>query len=228
MNKIAQVLFTRAPLPRKTKKRLTPFLTPQQAAYLHKAMILDTLSVMKKVRADILICHEPTVHADALFEGLGAKAEIFPQRGRALYRKVINSFIDVYRRGYQAAYVIVSDSPLIQPDHLQQAIDAVKNAHPVAVIGPSQDRGAYLLGMNHFKDLRFLEDIPWSKSAVLDILISRILRSDYDLVTLPSVKDIDEEKDVHWLLKETARAAPQELRHVKSFFRAHGKSIFNG
>ncbi|MBL8014253.1 MAG: TIGR04282 family arsenosugar biosynthesis glycosyltransferase [Candidatus Omnitrophica bacterium] len=228
MSRVAQVLFTRAPLPGKTKRRLTPFLTSQQASDLHKAMISDTVSVMKRVEADIFICHEPSCDDNFSFEEWVGKQRTYPQRGRVLHQKVINGFMDVSKRGYQKAFLIVSDSPLIQEDYLQQALDAVNNDEPVAVIGPSHDRGAYLLGVNRFEDFGFLKDIPWSESTVLDILISRISASGFSLITLPAVRDIDEKEDVYWLLRESARVAGHELQQVKKFFRAEGKSIFNG
>jgi len=226
LSKIAQVLFTRVPISGKTKKRLTPFLTAQQAADLHQGMILDTMSVMKKVRADVFICYEPAAGAEQLLKTLAGKTRVYPQRGRTLDRRVINCLVDLRQRGYRAAYFIVSDSPSVKPGYLQQAIRALSGPHPVVVIGPSHDRGAYLLGTNRLEDLGFLEHIPWGEDRVFHLLASQSLLAGYRVRPLPIVKDIDKRQDVYWLFEEAVRVSSKELKHVKNFFRVFGKSIF--
>ncbi len=226
MSKIAQVLFTRVPVPGRTKKRLMPFLTPQQAADLHEAMIYDTLHVMQRAKADLLICYEPSIKK-VFFEELVRRQSIYPQRGKLLSKKVINCFVDMHEKGYKGGLLLVSDTPTVQTCYLQKAIRVLQEPHPVVAIGPSHDRGVYLIGTNRLDQLKYLEKIPWSKSSILELLLANIRETDLSLRFLPVVKDIDEKQDVYWLLSECARVSKDELKHVKSFFRKQGKSIFS-
>lgn len=57
------ILFTRVPVPGKAKTRLSPVLTPQQAADVQRALIADTVGMLSLLNRDILVCYAPD-HAD--------------------------------------------------------------------------------------------------------------------------------------------------------------------
>ena len=54
--KQALILFTRIPVPGKTKTRLMPYFSPKQCAKLHTCFLKDISDQCRKVKADCFVC----------------------------------------------------------------------------------------------------------------------------------------------------------------------------
>ena len=57
--KQALILFTRIPVPGKTKTRLMPYFSPKQCAKLHTCFLKDISEQCRKVKADCFVCYAP-------------------------------------------------------------------------------------------------------------------------------------------------------------------------
>ena len=53
--KQALILFTRIPVPGKTKTRLMPYFSPKQCAQLHTCFLKDISEQCRKVKADCFV-----------------------------------------------------------------------------------------------------------------------------------------------------------------------------
>ena len=67
------------------------------------------------------------------------------------------------------------------------------------VIGPSEDGGYYLLGMNRLHEAVF-KNKPWSTAAVLKDTLSDIQKEKLRYGLLPTLIDVDEADDLKTML----------------------------
>ena len=55
----AIILFTRAPIPGRTKTRMMPWLSPGECAGLHRAMLTDIAAECRRTEADLFVYYTP-------------------------------------------------------------------------------------------------------------------------------------------------------------------------
>ena len=58
-NKRAVIVFTRVPVPGKTKTRLMPYFTPKQCEQIHICLLKDIERECEQAAADIFVCYTP-------------------------------------------------------------------------------------------------------------------------------------------------------------------------
>ena len=88
--KQALILFTRIPVPGKTKTRLMPYFSPKQCAKLHTCFLKDISEQCRKVKADCFVCYAPeNGDVKELQDILGKQNRYFPQTGESLGRGCI-------------------------------------------------------------------------------------------------------------------------------------------
>ena len=108
--KKALILFTRAPIAGKTKTRLLDFLTPQQAANLHKFLLKGINSKLQKLKnVKIFIFFTPSDKAKILEQILDKKYEFIAQSEGSLSERMLNAFKYVKALGYEQILLIGSD-----------------------------------------------------------------------------------------------------------------------
>ena len=91
--KKALILFTRAPIAGKTKTRLLDFLTPQQAANLHKFLLKDINSKLQKLKnIKIFVFFTPSDKAKNLERILGVEHEFIAQSDGSLSERMLEAF----------------------------------------------------------------------------------------------------------------------------------------
>ena len=79
--KQALILFTRIPVPGKTKTRLMPYFSPKQCAKLHTCFLKDISDQCRKVKADCFVCYAPeNGDVKELQDILGKQKEYFPRQ----------------------------------------------------------------------------------------------------------------------------------------------------
>lgn len=143
--KKAIILFTRAPLPGKTKTRMMPELSPKACARLHACFLKDIGQETEKTGADLFICYTPVGKEEILRPLLPASASYFPQVGDGLGERMHRAFCRVFEKGYDACLLLGSDVPEVQAEDLKQAFSLLE--HHDVVLGPTTDGGYYLAGM---------------------------------------------------------------------------------
>ena len=133
MRKKALIIFTRVPVPGKTKTRLMPYFTPEQCAKLHCYFLKDIAATCKEgqAEADLYVCYcEPADDAgeESFFErtagyqgGSGRLVKIFgecagyfPQEGETLGQRMYRAIEKVLERGYESCLLMGTDVPEVQ------------------------------------------------------------------------------------------------------------------
>jgi len=185
----ALLVFARTPQPGRTKTRLQPPCTPQQAADLAAAFIEETVETACDAwPGPVRLLVWPQVD-HPLFHQLARSRRIPVVRQCAgdLGEKMSSAIMEFTDTGTPVA-ILGSDVPHCPASTLATAaarLDAGKN-----VIGPSEDGGYYLIGLTASHPVLF-RDIPWGTSKVLASTCERAFSIGIELELLPQLDDLD-------------------------------------
>lgn len=203
-------VFAKPPLPNQVKTRLTPAYTPEQAAELAKAFLLDTWSALARVATrkvlvvtapipDLIGPHEVWLQGPG---DLGVKLERMLRRG-----------LD---EGCDWSVAVGTDSPGLPPRYYDAAADQLR--HHDAVLGPCEDGGFYLIGLRRCPT-GLLADLPWSSEETFAETHARLVASGLSVGLLPEWFDVDRPDDLdrlHQLLRAGDISAPHTLRALEA------------
>jgi rSAM/selenodomain-associated transferase 1 len=221
--------MAKASHPGRTKTRLSPPLSPIQAAELNTVFLRDIADNVSLAagRADI-DCYMAYGPPDSVrfFEhhmqaGVGLLEAWLPNFGDCLWH-AMRCLFDL---GYGSACVLNSDSPTLPTSVLVDAAHALQSPGDRIVLGPCTDGGYYLLGMKR-RHRRLFTDIAWSTGQVLEQTRARAAELELETVILPTWYDVDDAATLHVLMCETlgnarfcAEHRSHEARHTTEFLR---------
>ncbi len=194
------VVFAKDPIPGRVKTRLTPRITPDEAAKLYKAFVLDIVNNVRKLERNridnVTVAYTP-VDAEMVFRKLvDHPVNFLPQKGDNLGERMRNAFNQSFAEGAKRVVIIGTDSPTLPTSYIQKAFDVLKKV-PV-VIGPTFDGGYYLLGLSKQNDNIF-DDVEWSTSRVFKQTLTRIKSLNMQVYVLPPWYDVDTPEDLEFL-----------------------------
>jgi len=162
----AVAIFARTPSPGHTKTRLIPVLGARGAADFQAALITDAVG---KVEALSQYAARWLFHTGRTFptpSGLQTW-KLAHQQGRDLGERLDHAFRRLLA-AHSAAVVIGTDSPLLPPRMLRQALNELRACD--AVLGPCPDGGFYLIGLRCLPQDLF-RGVRWSsRFAFRDVL----------------------------------------------------------
>ncbi len=241
--KNALVLFTKAPIPGLTKTRLTKqrggILTPQEAADLYRATLLDVADVAFRalqncsrqpgVKSDCQpACYDFVVSAASETDSTQLK-RIFEQsvpsappisyivdRGNNFDEHFNDAYRQLFAQGYHSVIAIGGDLPTLRPYHIEAAfqwLDYLEGAGKgAAVLASCQDCGVSLVGVTDDTALDF-GGVFYNQDGVsaLDKIVSLCALSEIPIALLDTIADIDTTGDLaHAItLMQTMRYASQ-------------------
>ena len=188
----ALIVFAKVPEPGRVKTRLCPPLADGEAAALYDAFLRDALDRYAALGAApggpavrLYLAGAAREPAGLVPDGVG----VFPQRGRDLGERMLRAFVETFAAGHPSAVVVGTDHPTLPDAYFGLAFDAL--AEPLtAVLGPSDDGGYYLLGLNEVAADLF--DMAYSHGSVFDDTIERVVENGLAPVVLPAHYDVDD------------------------------------
>ncbi len=167
MNKSVLLVFTRAPVPGRTKTRLIPLLGEEGAADFHQSVLRSTLvSATSAQFSNIEIWCESEVNHPFLqqcAEDFSCTLQI--QQGKDLGEKMHHA-IHTTLATNEFVILVGSDCPAITTTILDEACQQLANGND-AVLGPSIDGGYYLIGLKQAGQKVF-QGIEWSEADVAE------------------------------------------------------------
>lgn len=218
--KQALIVFAKVPCPGAVKTRLTPPLMPEEAAALYAAFLHDALAQYVALDAAVRLYLAPTAATEPDFtipEGVTVHEQVGAQLGERMH----HAFIETFASGYEHAVIIGTDHPTLPSAFIEQAFQAL--AEPLSlVIGPSEDGGYYLLGMNDFFPGVF-EGMAYSHDAVFAQTLHRIGTLQAAVTILPEWYDVDTPDDLARMqrdLQAMPGAAPSTRRVLAEMRRS--------
>ncbi len=187
-------VIAKAPVAGKVKTRLSPPLSPAQAAAVAAACLSDTFEAVSRSAAD-----NSDVTAHALIDGdpgewIPEGYEVRPQRGGGLAERLANGFDDL-----GPGLIIGMDTPTVGA-LLNEAITALRRGSDV--IGMTLDGGYWGIGLATV-DRSVFDGIEMSTDRTGADQLDRLVALDRDVVVLPSVRDIDRFGDIAPVVAES-------------------------
>lgn len=200
----AVLVFSRAPVPGETKRRLIPALGPERAAELHEQMLEAIVgSAVQAGAGPVIVCCTPSTEHDC-FSRLRRDygATLCEQTSGDLGARMHAALADALRQ-YPRALLVGSDCPSLTPDVIASAARALENGYQ-AVIAPATDGGYVLLGLNRLSR-RLFEDIEWGGADVAKATIKRLDGLGWRYLALEPHTDIDRPEDVEHAAQSLGR-----------------------
>lgn len=191
------LVFAKRPRPGHVKTRLTPVLTPEEAARLYEAFLHDALALYAQLDVDVRLYLAPPLPEDGL-DDCPASVTVHEQRGAGLGGRLKQAFREALTAGYERAAVVGTDHPTLPPAFVRKAFAAL-TADASVCIGPSDDGGFYLLGMNAFYPQLF-EGMTYSHDDVFTDTLARVGTTGAQLTVLPRWYDVDTPADLQRMI----------------------------
>jgi rSAM/selenodomain-associated transferase 1 len=213
----ALIVVAKRPAPNHTKTRLSPPLSPEQAAALYECFLRDTLDLMRRV-PDVkrIIAYLP-LEAEAYFAQLAPDFDLIRQEGDDLGTRLDNALTHYLRDGCERVAIMNSDGPTLPVEHLIGAFDALTDYTDV-VLGPSDDGGYYLIGLKQPAPC-LLRDVQMSTPHVTADTLALAHAEGLRVKLLPAWYDVDDVEALQRLSTELATAPAHVAPHTRSFLR---------
>jgi rSAM/selenodomain-associated transferase 1 len=195
----ALAVVAKAPVPGRTKTRLVPPLSADEAAALYRGFLLDTLQLAHSLGWERISLVHPRGDAP-LLRGLAAGVELLEQPREGLQQALSFAFEHHFAAGFDSVTLIGSDNPTLPVELIQDAQRALAHEQDLA-IGPSLDGGYYLIGMRQ-PHLGVFDHIDWSTSSVYAQTLERAAGLNLQVHAVPEWYDVDEPADLERLVRE--------------------------
>lgn len=217
----AIAVMAKAPQPGRSKTRLVPPLTSEQAAGLSAAFLRDiteniaSASQMASIHG--YIAYAP-LGLEALFDGhiadgtqlvLADGSPNMPDKVQGFGRCLLHAIQSLLANGYGSACVLNSDSPTLPTSILARTANLLAEPGDRAVLGPADDGGYYLLGLKT-AHAHLFEDIAWSTESVALQTALRAREIGLELVILPTWYDVDDAASLYRLIDSLEEAISPE------------------
>lgn len=218
----ALIVVAKRPAAGQTKTRLSPPLSPDQAAVLYECFLRDTLDLMRRVTRCVpdvkpVIAYLPR-EAEAYFARLAPEFDQILQTGDDLGARLDHALSHYLTHGYERAVIMNSDGPTLPLDHLAAAFEVLSD-HVDVVLGPSDDGGYYLIGLKQPAP-RLLRDVPMSTPHVTADTLAVAEAEGLRVKLLPAWYDVDDVESLRRLNEELAAAPAHVAPHTRSFLCA--------
>ncbi len=185
------LIFIRNPELGKVKTRLAKSIGNQKALFVYERLLEQTRETVLKVNATRLLFYSDYIsNSDRWNENDFIK---YLQVSGNLGHRMQEAFEKAFQKGSHKVIIIGSDCYDLLEETINSAFNMLESSD--AVIGPANDGGYYLLGMNSYTPEVF-RDINWSTSSVFNETVSKFKWLNKTISILPELIDIDELSDL--------------------------------
>jgi rSAM/selenodomain-associated transferase 1 len=210
------LIVAKAPVPGRSKTRLVPPLTAEEAAALQEALLLDTLAACRREVPGTGVLYDEPEDAPHLRRLVGDETRLVLQSGRGL-GDALRGAIAAHARDGPVA-LVSGDVPGLPEGAVGRAFEAL-DAGADVVLGPAADGGYWLIAMREAHDEPFRE-IPWSTPSVLALTLERCSHAGLEVALLERWRDIDTPVDLAELARlDGAADAPRTTSLIRRLKR---------
>ena len=189
MPKNLLLVFTRNPELGKVKTRLAKTVGIATALKIYIFLLERTRDISVKVSADKAVYYSVKIRENDIWD-----ASIFQkhqQIGEDLGIRMLHAFKNGFKTGYEKVMVIGSDLYDLTAETIENAFIALENNE--VVIGPAEDGGYYLLGMNSLEEKVF-KNKDWGTETVRKDTLEDL--KDKKVFLLGELNDVDVFEDI--------------------------------
>ena len=188
MRRTQVVVITKAPVPGRSKTRLSPPCTPDQAARIAAAAVGDTLDAVRAtpVSGRVVALDGPVGSLD--LEGFA----VVPQCEGDLGTRLAAAFADAMPSGDVPTLLIGMDTPQVTPALLDRCAALLEAGGPgTAVLGTAPDGGWWALGLHCAAPAAVLAHVPMSREDTAVRTRAALRATGLTVLELPELTDID-------------------------------------
>jgi glycosyltransferase A (GT-A) superfamily protein (DUF2064 family) len=185
------LVITKAPVPGRSKTRLTPPCTPLQASTIAAAAVADTLDVVRAT---------PVTRRVVALDGAPGDLDlhdlvVVPQVEGDLGTRLAAAFAEAMAGDGDLPTLLVGmDTPQITPELLTDSLARLVAAGPgTAVLGTAPDGGWWALGVHSPDAAAVLPDVPMSREDTATNTRAALEAAGLTVLDLPQLTDVD-----HW------------------------------
>ncbi len=194
----AQVLvLAKQPVAGLVKTRLTPPLTPDQAAAIAHAALEDTLDAVRRTEVD----HRVLV-LDGVFDAPGFV--VHEQVPGPLDVRLAAAFDEAWKDHTVPLLLVGMDTPQVTEVLIERALACLLSPGVDAVLGLAEDGGWWCLGLRRPQP-HLVRGVVTSRDDTGAVQRRRLLDAGLTLVDLPVLRDVDTVAD----LRHVAELAPE-------------------
>ena len=195
---VALLVVAKAPVAGLVKTRLTPPLSPRDAARVAAASLLDTLAAVAECPVERRVVALTGMLADGDRADEIATAltgfEVIDQRGPDFARRLVNAHLDCGALTGLPVLQIGMDTPQAGPVLLARCAETLL-ANGDAALGRAGDGGWWALGLDDPRDARVLAAVPMSTDRTGEATRQALEDAGVRVTELPSLDDVDDVAD---------------------------------
>jgi rSAM/selenodomain-associated transferase 1 len=211
---VAFVVISKYPTPGRVKTRLTPALTPQQAADVHRIFLLHLLRRLRSLApAELIVCHDPPESREPFTDLLAdfGPQTLLPQSAGDLGHRLAAIAATVLQR-HPRIVLLGVDSPDLPDTHLRGIAESPARAD--VSLGLATDGGYWAIGLRAGVDPAALLDanIDWSTHRTAAQTLHNAHTLGYRTEADFRWDDVDEPQDLRRLINRLALSqAPDDV-----------------
>jgi uncharacterized protein len=185
------LIFARYPELGKVKTRLAAGLGEAAALAAYRQLLAHTAAAVAPLPAvrTLWLAAAPPAEAAPLWPGTAQQVQpVVPDLGQ----RMAHAFGAAFAAGARRVVIIGTDCPGLSTDILEAAFHQLRT-HDV-VLGPADDGGYYLLGLQRPQPALF-QGLSWSTDSVLRDTLAIAAREALTVARLPTLHDVDTAED---------------------------------
>jgi hypothetical protein len=182
-------IFTRNPELGKAKTRLAKTVGNETALEIYKFLLQKTRDISSKVTSDKAVYYSLKIRSNDIWDE--TMYQKHKQVGEDLGIRMLNAFKNSFDAGYQKVLIIGSDLYDLTPEIIETAFNKLDTND--VVIGPAEDGGYYLLGMNSIHTAIF-KNKNWGTETVRRDTLTDL--KDKKVHLLQELNDVDVFEDI--------------------------------
>jgi uncharacterized protein len=223
MKETVCVIMAKQPLVGRTKTRLSPPLTLEQAATLYEALLRDTIALVSSLPVTLALAISPP-DSHAYFKSITPPHSLLlPIDGQDIGICLSQAFQYLLGTGWKKVLALNADGPSLPPDYLLQAEKVLGESE--VVLGPAQDGGYYLVGMQR-PHLGIFQGISWSTEQVFLQTLERAEALGLSVGVISEWYDVDTNADLRRLQNDLDGLPSDRLVHTRKLLAGWGEMIF--
>lgn len=192
------LVVAKAPVPGRAKTRLSPPATPEQAADIAAASLLDTCRAAGSAPGvEVVVAWTGEMDSAARRPEVMAaldRVRVVQQRGGELGARLAAAHASAGQVVPGAAiFQVGMDTPQVGPELLELGLERLDRTD--AVLGPASDGGWWALGVRDPRCAEVLRNVPMSRPDTGERTSWELHRAGLRVIQLPEVSDVDTMRD---------------------------------
>ncbi|MFH1754028.1 MAG: TIGR04282 family arsenosugar biosynthesis glycosyltransferase [Candidatus Omnitrophota bacterium] len=210
------IIFAKEPTKDTVKTRLANCLSQAQRVDLCKAFLRDAIDLVKSVECEErILAYAFEKRPTFIKKSVSKEFRLYKQKDGDLGDRMVDVFNFAKEEGADKIVIIGSDTPTLANEFVAAAFNRLDDSD--IVLGPTEDGGYYLIGLNTPSPGLF-KGVEWSTGSVLGQTIDNANALKKKVAILDMWYDVDDEEDlacmIRYLGKDTSGACAKWTRRA--------------